>query len=369
MRVAFLTSEFDSSYGWARYALEMARALAAQGVEIVALTQTDAGPPDAALALADVRPVLPHLVPPTRGFVARSLRGVLRARRAAADCDLLHVAAEPYSLIGAAVAGRHPLVVTAHGTYVPQTARRPSVGWLYRRAYRRAHLIAVSEYTAAHVRAVLLGIDLEVIRNGVHVAHFQTPVPAPAKAGPTVLATGGVKARKGTHLLVAALVRVRERVPDARLVITGRQDDAAYLARVRRQIAALGLQGCVQLAGQVPERELIGWYQSADVFALPSLTTGSRFEGFGLAVLEASACGLPVIGTTGSGVEEAIIDGQTGLLVPQDDVPALAEAITRLLTDEALRRRLGDGGRAHAQTQDWSAVAARVRVLYERLLA
>ena len=162
---------------------------------------------------------------------------------------------------------------------------------------------------------------------------------------------------------------MRETVPDARLVVTGRQDDPAYLAQVRERIAALGLGGAVELPGQIAEDALRGWYQHADVFALPALNVGDRFEGFGLVFLEASASGLPVVGTHGSGAAEAVLEGETGLLVPQDDVPALAAALTRLLTDDALRRTMGAAGRRYARTQDWSAVAERVRALYERPLA
>jgi glycosyltransferase involved in cell wall biosynthesis len=367
MRVAFLAPEMGSSYGWARYALELAVALTAQGIEIVALTQPGARQPGDA-ALAGSCPALPRLVPPARGLIARSLLAVPRVRRAAADCDLLHVIAEPYAPLAALAAGARPLVVTAHGTYVPQTSARRFVGGVYRRAYRRARVIAVSDYTAAQVRAVLPGQDLTVIRNGVRFARFQQSAPMPVKSGPTVLASGGVKRRKGTHLLVAALAQVRQQVPGVQLVVTGRQDDAAYLAQVVDQIAALGLDDCVHLVGQIPEEELLGWYQHADVFALPSLTVGGRFEGFGLVFLEASACGLPVIGTTGSGVEEAMIAGETGLLVPQDDPAALADAITRLLADSALRTRMGVAGRAYAQTQDWLAVAAHVAALYREML-
>jgi phosphatidylinositol alpha-1,6-mannosyltransferase len=365
MRIALLSPGFHTRYGWARYALELARALAAQGVEVVALTQPGETVPGDD-GLADLRPVLPRLVPRPRLFVARSLLAIPRVRRATADCDLLHVIAEPYSLLGAAAAGQRPLVVTAHGTYVPQTVRRRLVGALYRRAYRRAHVIAVSEFTAEQVRAALPGSAPHVIRNGVHVARFRQPAPAPAKRGPTILATGGVKARKGTHLLIEALARVRQRVPDAQLVVTGIQLEPDYLAKVQEQARALGLAECVHLPGQVSEEELRGWYQHADVFALPSLTVGEKFEGFGLAFLEASACGLPVIGTTGSGVAEAVRDGETGLLVPQNDVPALADAITRVLTDADLRARLGAAGRAYAETQDWAQVAGRVISVYRQ---
>ena len=365
MRVALLTPGISTRYGWARYALELARALAGQGVEVIALAQAGTTG-DETEGLTDLRPVLPRLVPRPRLFVVRSLLAIPRVRRATADCALLHVIAEPYSILGAAAAGQRPLVVTAHGTYVPQTARRRLVGALYRQAYRRAHLIAVSEFTAQQVRAALPDSVPAVIRNGVHVARFQQPAPAPAKHGPTILATGGVKARKGTHLLVEALARVGERVPDAQLVVTGIQLEPDYLARVQEQARALGLANCVHLLGQVSEEELRGWYQHADVFAVPSLTVGEKFEGFGLVFLEASACGLPVIGTTGSGVAEAVLDGETGLLIPQNDVPALADAIIRVLTDDALRGRLGAAGRAYAQTQDWAQVARRVIAVYEQ---
>lgn len=368
MRIAFLAPELTSAYGWARYAFEMVTALSAQDLELIALTQVGSPVPDDLPATVQVRPVLPVLVPPIRGFLRRSLLALPRVRRTAQDCDLLHAAAEPYALLAAWSAGHRPLIVTAHGTYVPQTVRRPLVGWLYRRAYRRARIIAVSDYTAAQVRSALPSAAPQVIRNGVHAARFQQPAPAPARHGPTILATGGVKRRKGTHLLVTALAEVRRRIPDAQLVVTG-QSDPDYLTYVQGQIAALGLQGCVHLPGMVPEDVLRGWYQGADVFAVPSLNIGAQFEGFGLVFLEASAAGLPVIGTRGSGVEEAVIDGRTGLLVPQDDARALAAAILRVLTDDALRARLGAAGREYARTQDWAQVAAQVRAVYAACLA
>jgi glycosyltransferase involved in cell wall biosynthesis len=154
-------------------------------------------------------------------------------------------------------------------------------------------------------------------------------------------------------------------VPEAQLVITGYQEDITYLKQVQQQIKRLDLESCVHLLGMVPENDLLSWYQHADVFALPSLNVGGQFEGFGMVFLEAGACGLPVVGTTGSGVAEAVIDGETGFLVPQNDAGALADAITRLLADDALRARMGAAGRQHAQQMDWSSIAARVRAVYE----
>ncbi len=369
MRVGMVTPEIASGYGWARYALELAAGLKAHGVEVVALTQPDPAPVWDGIVPDDLRPVLPHLVPPRRGFLLRCLLAVPRVRRALRDCEVVHIVAEPYAPLAAWAAGSRPLVVTAHGTYVPQTLRRPWVGGLYRRAYRQARLIAVSEYTAEQVRLALPGCEPVVIHNGVNVAWFQQPAPVPDKRGPTILATGGVKARKGTHLLVEALAVVREIVPDAQLVVTGSMEDAQYLDRLRERIAALGLQDAVHLTGRVGDDELRGWYQHADVFALPALNVGDRFEGFGLVFLEASACGLPVIGTSGSGAAEAVINGETGLLVRQDDPASLAGALVRLLTDPELCARLGSAGYAYAQTQSWNEIAGRVAALYAETLA
>ena len=367
MRVALVAPDFAAAYGWASYALDLGRSLSMQDVEVIALAQAG-GTVAPTLGAARVERVLPRLVPMRRGFLIRSLLAAQRVRRAVTGCDLLHVVAEPYAPLALWSAGARPLVVTAHGTFVPKTVARPLVGWLYRRAYTHARLIAVSEYTAAQVRTALPGADPVVIHNGVDFARFQPPQPDPGKHGPTVLASGGVKGRKGTHVLVEAFAQVRQQIPDARLIVTG-ATEPDYQAQVEALIAQHGLGDAVRLAGMIPEAELLAWYQHADVFALPSRNVGGKFEGFGLVFLEAGAAGLPVIGTHGSGLAEAVIEGETGMLVPQDDASALADVIVRLLRDPALRTRMGTAGRAHAERQDWGAVAARVRDIYAALLA
>ena len=98
---------------------------------------------------------------------------------------------------------------------------------------------------------------------------------------------------------------------------------------------------------------------------MASINRGWRFEGFGLTLLEASAAGLPVVGARGNGSEDAVDDGLTGLLVPQEDVESgLAAALVTLLTDRALAARMGDAGRAKAATHTWAQVAGQMRALY-----
>jgi glycosyltransferase involved in cell wall biosynthesis len=114
---------------------------------------------------------------------------------------------------------------------------------------------------------------------------------------------------------------------------------------------------------------LLGWYAKSNVFALPSLNVDWKFEGYGLSLMEASTAGLPVIGTTDCGAEDAVDDGITGLLVSQTSIAfELPQALIRLLTDPALARRMGEAGRAKAQHNTWDDVARQMIEIYRQLL-
>jgi phosphatidylinositol alpha-1,6-mannosyltransferase len=150
-------------------------------------------------------------------------------------------------------------------------------------------------------------------------------------------------------------------------VILGSVDmDSDSTRQVQEAIAALGLQDHVQLPGRVPESTLLAWYGAADVFVLPSINAGWKFEGYGLVHMEASAAGLPVIGTRDCGAEDAIDNGVTGLLVPQPAIDdALPQAILSILSDPARARQMGEAGRAKARRETWDHVAQHMVGLYE----
>ena len=110
---------------------------------------------------------------------------------------------------------------------------------------------------------------------------------------------------------------------------------------------------------------LIGLYQGADLLAFPSVW----HEPFGIPIVEAMACGLPVVATRGGGVPEIIEDGETGILVERGDAAALAQGIIRLLGDDALRARMGRAGRRRAVERfSWETVAENLLACYERVL-
>ncbi len=364
MKVGLLTADLTHAHGWAHYSLSLLLALRDAGADVTVIAARSS--PD--VAGLTVHRLLPTLVPAERGLLLAQARAVPAVRAALRGCDVVHAAVEPFAPAAAWSAAGRPLLVTAHGSYVGLLAgRRGLAGALYRRALRQATLVCVSQFTAQNVTAALPGARTTVIPNGIDPARFDhlPPLAAP-KRGPTVLAVGAVKPRKGTLELVRALAVVRQTIPDAQGVIIGTLDaEPGYAAQVRAEIAALGLADSVHLLGHVPEETLLAWYGAADVFALPALNVGGRFEGFGLAYLEASAAGLPVIGTTGCGAEDAVVDGVTGLLVPQSQVTdALPGAIIALLSDPARAARMGAAGRQRARAQTWARAAQRMLALY-----
>ena len=140
--------------------------------------------------------------------------------------------------------------------------------------------------------------------------------------------------------------------------IAGSTSKSRY-ERILRETAAIpGLT--VRFLGNLPDDELDRVYTRADVFALTSIDHGHSVEGFGLVYLEASAHGLPVVAHRVGGVAEAVVEGETGFLIPPDEPAALTEAFRQLLSDPALRQRLGEAGRTWARSTTWEQAAAEL---------
>ena len=222
-------------------------------------------------------------------------------------------------------------------------------------AHARA-TIAISRFTAGNL--VLLGVPSDSV-------HVVLPGAPPAREtsgallaetrtkyklgdGPVILSVGRLIARKGQDCLIGAFRRVLDVFPGARLVIAGR---GPTLERCRALAHGLGVDTSCAFAGYVSETELAALYRLCDVFALPTGEAGrGQVEGFGLVFAEAGAYGKPVVGGRSGGVEDAVMDGETGLLVPPGDEAALSEALLRLLREPAYAQRLGEAGRRRVET-------------------
>jgi glycosyltransferase involved in cell wall biosynthesis len=196
------------------------------------------------------------------------------------------------------------------------------------------------------VRVVLCGVDRGT---------FHERDRAPKSAAPSLLYVGRLKRYKAVDHLLRALPLVRARVPAATLTIVGSGDEADRLAALAR---SLGVADAVRFAGFVPVAEKVRLMQSAHVAVNPSVR-----EGWGLTNVEANACGTAVVAADSPGLRDSCLDGRTGLLYPWGDVAALAERVTRVLLDPALRARLEAGGREWAASLTWERCADETAAL------
>lgn len=179
---------------------------------------------------------------------------------------------------------------------------------------------------------------------------------------PTVLYVGRLRTRKAVAVLMLAMRLLRDSIPDVRLLIVGDGEQVVPLGRLREQFQ---LKGTVQFAGKIDRDRLAAYYQAADVYCLPSI-----YEGFPLAILEAMAAGLPVVATRVSGNPEAVVHGETGLLVEKESAEELAEALRSLLQDIPGARAMGERGRRRLLEHfTIERIAEQYRSLWQDLLA
>jgi glycosyltransferase involved in cell wall biosynthesis len=235
------------------------------------------------------------------------------------------------------------LVALVHHPLALETGLAPVVAAHLADSERRALAMARAVIATSASTAETLIRDYAVRPERLQVARPGSD-PAPPARGPAdetgimhLLAVGTVTLRKGHDLLVEALARLAD-LP-WRCSIAGSLDlDPGIVADIRRRIADHGLEARVQLLGA--PADLAPLYHSADIFVL-----ASRHEGYGMVFAEALQHGLPIVATTAGAIPESV-PASAGLLVPPDDVAALAEALARLIADPALRRQLAAGARA-----------------------
>ena len=258
---------------------------------------------------------------------------------------------------------RRKIVALVHHPLALETGLAPAEVMMFQITERMALSAAGRTVTTSQTTARMLMSDYGVPERRLIVAPPGTDKAAPARGsdgnGPlSLLSVGALVPRKGYDVLIAALSTLRE-LP-WRLTIAGdRTRDPATAQRLEADIARLDLAARITLAGAVTDERLDALYDGADVFVLPS-----RYEGYGMGFAAAIARGLPVVGTDAGAIPEAV-PADAGILVPPDNVPALAAALYRLITDAGERGRLAAAARtAAAQLPTWAESA----VLFSRAL-
>jgi phosphatidyl-myo-inositol dimannoside synthase len=302
--------------------------------------------------------------------VSRRAAGIARDH----DCDtVLFGAAAPLGLITPALrrAGVKRAVALTHG-HETGWAALPGARNLLRRIgdevdvvtylgeYSRVRLArALSPAAAGRMVRLAPGVDVTFFHPGAGGAAVRDRLGLGRR--PVVVCVSRLVRRKGQDTLIRAWPRVRAEMSDAVLLIVG---DGPYAGRLRRLAARLGVSDAVRFTGPVPWAELPGYYDAADVFAMPCRTrrAGLDVEGLGIVYLEASATGLPVIGGDSGGAPDAILEGESGYVVT--DAAGTAARVLELLADPARARAMGEKGLAWVDREwRWELAAARLTAI------
>lgn len=273
----------------------------------------------------------------------------------------------PEGLLAAAL-GRWsgiPFLVYAHGEELTLARTSGELRWLTARVLARASTVVAN---SVHTRQMLEehwrvpGARILVMHPGVDTRKF-----APAETSQqvrqqfgwsgrrVVLTAGTLQKRKGQDMLIRALPAIRAQVPEVLYVMVGEGPDRADLERLA---ADHHVRDAVQFRGAPSDDELVACYQQCDVFALPNRQVGWDLEGFGIVLIEAQACGKPVVTGRSGGTSEALEEGETGEVVSCETPGPLAATISALLQDPERALAMGRRGRAWVLRQfDWTVLA------------
>ena len=214
------------------------------------------------------------------------------------------------------------------------------------------------------LRVVHLGTDPDRFRPGVDPAELRQRFGLPDGGVRWLLTVARLTPHKGMDTVLQALPAILERAPDVRYVVAGSGPGGAR-ERLEELARHVGVADRVTFLGAIDDRDLPALYNLASVYVGASRRAERvGVEGFGISLVEASACGLPVVGGNSGGIPDAVRDGETGFLVPPEDPAALGDAVSRLLADGGLARRIGAAGRRAVETYyNWDRVVRDLRAI------
>ncbi len=291
------------------------------------------------------------------------------------DVHIIHCATLlPEGWIAWLLQQRHgvPYLCYVHGEELNVGRRSRELGWLMRRVLSGARIVIANSNNTIRLLRDTWGLPnrrIRLLHPGTDVHRF-TPAPyerdVRSRLGwdgrSVILTVGRLQRRKGHDCLIRALVEIRQHVPNVLYAIVG---DGPERDRLEQLVDELGMGGHVQFQSDASDEAIIACYQQCDLFALPNREVEGDIEGFGIVLVEAQACGKPVIAGNSGGTAETMSCGITGELVRAESVQELASAIVSLLTDEPRRTRMGNAGREWAvQRFDWECLAVQAEGIF-----
>ena len=354
MKIGILTNSLDKKTGGGRYANDLIGGLQARGHVVVILKEFEDG--------------LPGFAVLERGW--RLLFCIRKVRVLLSGCDVIHALDGYPSGVIAALANRtlrKRLVITGQGTYAIAPLYHLNTALLTRYAYRVAdRVITISHFTKSEIEKKVPNLkNIIVIHPGIDLRAF-LQVHDTVGNNKYVVSVGALKTRKGYNTSISAYAEVVRKIPDLEYHIVGNSDSTD-----RAELEALAerkhLGGRIHFHRNIPHDELLRLYRGALLFVLTPINENHHVEGFGLVYLEAAASGLPVIGTSGNGGEDAIWPGHNGLLVPQCDSGATARAIIDILSHHELWQQMSTESINWAKKHSIDDVISRYEEVYKTI--
>ncbi len=334
MKIGFLTKNIYPKDGGGRYAAELVARLKEQGYEIVVLSDAGENVPGSFLK---------------RGFGMAG--SALRAISFLKDCDIIHALdGYPYGVIGALanIFLRKKFIITVYGTYGVAPLYHRSTAWIMKWAYRQADkIIPISTYTGSEILKKIQLNNIEVINPGLDLKKFyQEHEESQEKF---ILGVGAAKERKGYHISIRAFAKIAHKFLDYKYYIVA-DDGRDFLTHIAQEE---GVADRIVFFEGISDEKLLELYRRARLFILTPISTSSHhLEGYGLVYLEAAAAGTPVIGTFDTGAADAVDDGRNGILISQRDHGAAAEAMSKIISHDAVWKEMSIAGHLWAKKHD-----------------
>ncbi|NQE54770.1 Trehalose synthase [ANME-1 cluster archaeon GoMg3.2] len=285
--------------------------------------------------------------------------------------DIVHAQGSfaPYSTAAALVRNKYPTLLTMHGILAKELKFHKGINFIFilfiHKPNERYVVSKISNIIAVslHVKNVISDMtqsQICVIQNGIDFEDIHNVQPHKSVEYPSILFVGGLSKVKGIDTLLNAVPILRKKILNLCLYIAGSGPEENKLKELVKE---LNIEENVNFLGYVSEIEKYSYYKSADVCVFPSI-----YEPFGIVLLEAMACGKPVVASNVGGIPFVVEEGKTGLLFESGNVEDLADKIMTILKNEELREKMGEAGRERAKEFTWDKIAERTVDVYKEIL-
>ena len=267
-----------------------------------------------------------------------------------------------------------PYLCYVHGEDVETAATSGEHNLMVKQVCKHAEILICNSHNSANIvkRLNYAGDDkIHVLHPGVDASLF---VPAAAdnafkqhmgwQGRKVIITVGRLQARKGQDMMIRATALLKQQFPEILYGVIGRGECLESLQALTEE---LGLNDHVQFLTDVTDEQMIQCYQQSDVFILPNRTIGNDIEGFGMVLVEAQSCGIPVIAGDSGGTKETMLINQSGFVIDCTQANSIAMTIAQLLADPEGSNKMGEIGRKHVESElDWQAHVQKASQLFNQ---